>query len=128
MGTCFWDSLIHQLGTHQLIPPTMNPHNLLALLQSKNVKTTNVFWQETQLSENQMTENLTWVAEYNAARISDSHLGGACDPFLLLVCELYRVTICDMVLNHKIMYVHVSATEDTPILKLNTSSGHVSPG
>lgn len=128
MGTCFWDSLIHQLRTHRLVPSTMNPHEFLALLQTRNTKSVNVFWQEAQPSEQQMMENLVWVDEYNVDQINDSHLGGACDPFLLLVCELYHVTISDMVLNHRVMYVHRDANEYTPILKLNTSQGHVSPG
>ena len=94
-GTCFWRGLIKSLNKHifnyKLRQP--KPKELIHVLKMKAIPTRDVLWQGEALSEPLLKENLRWIKEYDAREISLGHWTSTCDPFLLLVCQLYGVHI-----------------------------------
>lgn len=98
--TCFWDSLINHIHTEDFtnlfnyaysLKP--RPAEFITLLKNNNIKTSNIFWNNEILSEQLLNENYEAISNLDINLINNGYLCSCCDPFLLLICELFKVSI-----------------------------------
>jgi len=88
--SCFWQGLIRKVP--EIKSCARSPQEVLALLKKKNQITPNVHWQGQPLSSALLLQNYKDVQSYDAP-VTGGHLTSSCDPFLLLVAQIYRCHI-----------------------------------
>ena len=124
--TCYWDSVYSQLDLEDYKFLGVNrPNNIegfIKLLKSKNKYVDNVTWQKEYLSHNEKKEHYTAVDVYNIKVIRDGHLTSVCDSFLLLVCELFNISVEHRFLNTPIKYENLKKSRKT--LFFSSNGGH----
>ena len=124
--TCYWDSVFSQLDLEDYkFIGTDKPNNiqdLIRLLKSKNKYVDNVTWQKEKLSFNEKKEHYTAIDVYDIKGIKNGHLTSVCDSFLLLVCELFNVSIHHRFLNTPIKYENLKKSRKT--LFFSSNGGH----
>jgi hypothetical protein len=79
------------LARHKLIRANAPPSELLKFLQNNNVPTTTVTWQAVALAPSLLKQNQERVA--TCTEMGAGYNWSCCDPFLLLVCELWKINI-----------------------------------
>ena len=106
--TCVWDALRTKirsddlrtiLGLHS---PT--PRDLVMALKSRNIATVGVRWQGKLITTTEMTENMKAIEYHDVNSISDGYDMSVCDPYLLLVCFLFKIRITHEYLSTRIVY------------------------
>jgi hypothetical protein len=131
--TCFWDSIRSKLAL-QDINRVLNQNTgityidmsnttLITLLKKNNVKTTKVMWNNETLSDNLLNENLAWINQYDISCINQGHLTSSCDPFLLLISQLFVVNITHNYNNTIINYVNTTNNNGF-VLTFSSNSDH----
>lgn len=124
--TCYWDSVFSQLDLEDYkfigTDKSNNIQDLIRLLKSKNKYVDNVTWQKEKLSFNEKKEHYTAIDVYDIKGIKNGHLTSVCDSFLLLVCELFNVSIHHRFLNTNIMYDNLLQSRKT--LEFSSNGGH----
>jgi hypothetical protein len=80
---------------------------LIQGLIRKACMTTSVLWNGQVLSEKQLEENIEHIKSYKITQAHSGYWCSSCDPFLLLICELFDVNI-----NHKYMSTNIKYTKD----------------
>ena len=123
--SCFWDSLFKKINKNDLQKHKIHNNNdLVTFLKDKNCKTDTVLWKNETLSEKQKEENKEHVQSYQTNTISKGYLCSTCDPFLLLLCELFEITIQNNYNGTQIIYSHQTTNKYT--IHLTNNSGHMS--
>ena len=87
--SCFWQGLcskVPALRKHR-------PHSVIKALQSVNCLTKDVLWDGHPLTAKAMEENMEWIKDYNPMAFGGGHQTSICDPFLLLVTQVFAVNI-----------------------------------
>ena len=132
--TCFWNTIINKLKNKDLIylfnynsignpiVRSVKPDHFAHLLIKNNMKTNNVLWQNNILRNQELKEHLTWIDEYDVKGITNGHLTSVCDPFLLLICELFCVNIKHQYNKNTILYTNKQNSRKTLIFSSN--NGH----
>lgn len=122
--TCFWDGILHNLkeDDFQKVFQMNKPNNkdFVKLLKNNNKKTKNTKWNGEKLSEKQLEENFIHIKDFNENSINNGYLCSICDPFLILVSEIFILNI-----NHNfcgnIMKYTTNQASRTLIFKSNKS-------
>jgi len=123
--SCFWDSLLQKLNNDNLQQKNIqNPLQLVEYLKNNNIDTMNVLWNNEQLSKKQKEENKEHIEEYDKNTISQGYLCSTCDPFILLLCELFEITIINNYNGNPITYKHNSTNHY--IIHITNNSSHMS--
>lgn len=99
--TCFWTGLMTKIKPSEInkvLSPkcayvTMTETLFISLLKNNACTTIDVLWNNEDLSLNQMQENLVWVQNYDVSGIHGGHDCSTCDPFLLLISQLFVVNL-----------------------------------
>ena len=95
--TCFWDGIIRDLTQEdlQLLNSDKNINNkdFILLLKKNNKICENVKWQEEQLNIELLKENYEMVKDFNENNINQGYDCSSCDPFMVLLCELFKINI-----------------------------------
>lgn len=99
--SCFWDGNLKALKkkTNYLQKHNIkSPNNFRAkqfakYLQDNSVKTCDVLCNEQKLTREQIKENMEWIKSYNVQNVKQGYDCSTCDPFLLLISQLFRVNI-----------------------------------
>jgi hypothetical protein len=132
--SCFWDGLIHELRRYGL-PSYVDPRKVVSYLKNENTLTRNVLWQSHSLSDKQLQENFTHVRIYDSNSIGNGYDCSSCDPFLLLLCEVFRVHIDHVYMGARIHYMYAPhsgrfacVASERPTLRFSSSSSHFSAG
>jgi hypothetical protein len=124
--TCFWDSIYSHLSLEDYkfigVGKPSNVTHLINLLKSKNKRINNVTWQKSYLSSNEKNEHSTAIQVYNIDGIKNGHLTSVCDSFLLLICELFCISISHNFMNTSIQYENLKKSRK--ILRFTSNSGH----
>ena len=121
-GTCFWEAIIKRLDVRDLrefLPNQrgISPDMFVLRLKSLNLKTNNVLWNGEKLSEKQLEENFIHIKDFNENSIDNGYLCSICDPFIVLICELFIVNI-----NHNYCDYLMTYTNSNSIKTLNFKS------
>jgi hypothetical protein len=108
--TCFWDGILSSLDENDFKLLRTKKSNTISafidLLKRENRKTVNVSWNGEPLSDNQLAENYTAVQSYDKNTAGEGYFCSVCDPFLLLVAELFQVTVRHTYLGVLLHYTH----------------------
>lgn len=124
--TCFWDSIFSELSVedYQFIGHNKcnNIVELIKLLKSKNPSISNVTWQKEKLSNSEINEHHTAIKVYDINGIKNGHLTSICDSFLLLVCQVFNVSIEHRFMNTPIYYDNIKNSRKT--IRFSSNSGH----
>lgn len=130
--TCFWNGTIAALNKNHMKQIFRYNHNrkpspteLANLLKIHATETTDVLWNGQELSIKLLQENLDWIKEYDVSKIGRGHDTSICDPFLLLMCHLFKVNIIHDYNGVMINYVHKSfAIGNSGVLRFKSNRGH----
>ena len=124
--TCYWDSIYSQLDLEDYkfigVERPSNIEGLVRLMKLKNKFVNNVTWQNSHLSSNEKREHYTAVDVYDLKGIYNGHLTSVCDSFLLLLCEIFCLSVEHKYLNTPIMYENKNKSRKT--LKFRSNRGH----
>ena len=123
--TCFWSGLLGCLHpvdfkSFGLVrkPPIKD---FVILLKNKNKITENVLWQDTKLTDKFKKECFEAVNELDVKSINNGYFCSTCDPFLILVSELFKVNIIHNYCNVNIIYKCIGAGKT---IKVKSNKGH----
>ena len=128
--TCFWKSLLVALPYNK-IKDTLNinekpiPMKFVKLLKDNATKTPNILWNGKKLTQLELDENLTAIKEFQENSIHRGYHCSCCDPFLLLICQLFKVNIIHNYNKTQIKYTYIgNSNESIPTLKFSSDRGH----
>lgn len=99
------------------------PAEFVELLQANNEKTIDVIWNGSELTPKQLEENVEWVKSLNVKTINHGYFCSTCDPYLLLVAQIFRLNIIHTYLNHAINYTYTGANHNGTV-KVASNRGH----
>ena len=129
--SCFWDSILNKVRiedfqkifNHSGKP---NPETFAKMLIKENVKTENVLWNSQILKEQQLQENYEHIQEFNVSNVNQGYDCSTCDPFLLIICELFEISIQHVYLGKTIEYTHKkNVFNNNYTIKLQSDKGHM---
>lgn len=124
--TCFWDGIIHALNKqdyeHISCDKIMNRVELIKYLKENNTFVNNVRWNGKEISEKENKENYQAVSDYDINKIHGGHDCSTCDYFLLLIAELFHVTIEHRYNNTILIYKNTTQSRKT--LYFRSNRGH----
>ena len=86
-------------------------------MKSKNKRIDNVTWQKSYLSSNEKNEHNTAIQVYNIGGIKNGHLTSVCDSFLLLLCEVFCISITHNFMNTSIQYANLKKSRKPKVAK-----------
>lgn len=109
--TCFWDGLIKGLVKADykktgIKKPFKSADSIFGYLKKNNQLTYDVKYQigdqYVELSDQQLKENYNHIKNYKFSR--DGYICSTCEPFLLLIVQLFKVRIVHEGIYHKSVY------------------------
>ena len=125
--SCFWDTLIKNINKNDIRDvlqiENTNPKTFSNALKNENIKTKNVLWNNEKLSEKQKQENFDHIKEYNINNVNNGYLCSCCDPFLLLITELFKIEIIHDYNKNNLIYKNTLECKYT--ININSNSGHM---
>jgi len=106
--SCFWDGILRNLNQDDfdIISSNKNINNInfILLLKNKNINCDNVLWQNELIRKTLLEENYKMINEFNEKNVNNGYDCSSCDPFLILICEIFKLTIKHDYNGHKIEY------------------------
>lgn len=125
--TCFWNGILAALKEPEMSllgidsRAKKNSKQLVSALKGRNKLTTSVKWNNEMISEKLQQENFEWIKGYNTNGIGNGHDCSFCDPFLLLISELFVINIEHHFMKSKVLFEHPDAKE---IIYFRSSRSH----
>lgn len=122
--TCFWDSILKTLDHKDFMPfktPKMQNHRFVEFLKHFNIRTQEISWNGELLTKKQLDENFTHIKDFDPNTIRNGYDCSICDPFLFLVCKLFKASIHHTYLGNTMKYEHPNPKK---ILHYSSDSGH----
>lgn len=120
--TCFWKGTMDGLCKKQVTIVT--PEKFITFLKEYNVKTYDVLWNDQKLSEKELIENQLRVKELDIKSIWNGYDCSSCDPFLLLISQVFKVHINHDFNGTKIKYTNITIPKDSQPLNFKSNRGH----
>ena len=124
--TCFWNGILKGLKKDDLEYITKRPVNrwptireLIIFLKKSNRMTDNVTWNSNTLSKMEKEENKHAIKTFNISGINNGYGCSTCDPFLLLICEIFCVNINHFFLNKIMRYENKKLARKTITFRSN---------
>jgi hypothetical protein len=126
--TCFWDAIMSTLSVEDYGKIGMIGHGshdqFICALKKYSTATDCVKWQGKLLSTKQKDENLQHIRDFDISTIRRGYDCSTCDPFLLLISELFGVNI-----RHKYNNIDITYTMPSQrMIKFTSNPGHFSVG
>ncbi len=115
---CFWDGLRKSLKIN------INNSEFVCFLKENNKKTTNVTCQGNPLSTNELKENKEHINIYKKENISKGYDCSTSDPFLLLICEIYKVNIDHSFNGYLVKYKNICIDLNVNIHNFKSNKRH----
>lgn len=124
--TCFWNAILSSLTEDDKIKLNIKkrlfPNIMVDVFKNNNIKTPDVLWNNKKLSEQQQNENIAHIKELDITKIDSGYLCSGCDPFLILLCQLLKVTIHHIYNGHIIIYENIKS--ERRIINYGSDYGH----
>lgn len=132
--TCFWNGLLSRLSIRDInkclnvnLGDKPDPKTFVNLLKTNITYTPDVKcgeYGDITLSRKALEENFEWISNYNADGVYNGHDCSTCDPFLLLISQLFTIDIFHNYNKSFIKYVNTKNTSGQ-ILVLSSDKGHL---
>jgi hypothetical protein len=125
--TCVWDSIIRGIPIEcfrsynfAIKPDAMT---FVKFLKNNNKKVSFITVNDQDIKNKEREENYKAVKELNIKTVNQGYFTSSKDPFLILICELFRCSIYHNYRGHLIKYEH-----QNPLFKIHvhSSSSHMS--
>jgi hypothetical protein len=109
--TCFWKGILKGLHRDDFEyvtkmkncrKPTIK--EFIIFLKNSNLMTKNIDWNNSKLSNMELQENMHAIKTFNINSINNGYACSTCDPFLLLISEIFCVNINHYYLNRIMKY------------------------
>lgn len=115
--TCVWDGLIKKLKLKT------TPASLMTKIQFGNRITKNITVNGVELTDKQKEENYQWIKALSHKSINRGfgYLCSVSDPLLILVAELFNVTIVHQYCSCRIIYTNRTAKK---VIHVKSNSEH----
>ena len=127
--TCFWKGIIKglQRDDFEYVTKMKNCRKptikeFIIFLKNSNLMTKNIIWNGSKLSNMELQENMHAIKTFNINNINNGYGCSTCDPFLLLICELFCVNINHYYLNRIMKYENKK--ESRKIITFRSNYGH----
>ena len=128
--TCFWNGILASLTTENFNfigldrKKYRKPEIFIQLLKDRNefINAWHVNWNNTPLSNRETIEIKQSIKEYDIKGIHRGHLTSTCEPFLILVSQIFHVNIHHKFINVPITYTFLHSPRKT--LKFKNNRGH----
>jgi hypothetical protein len=130
--TCFWDGLIQALIKSQTnllgitnilgITGKLNAVSFSESLKKKNCMTDNIIWNNESLSEQFKQENMQMISDFELSTINKGYLCSSCDPFLLLISQIFRIDINHDYNGYNIIYKNSQSNGNN--INVSSNKGH----
>lgn len=115
--TCFWDSLRNGLQLN------ISNNEFINNLKDKNTaNNTNILWNNISLTKKQLEENYIHVRDFDIQTINNGYYCSVCDPFIILICDIYNINIHHNYNGYLMKYTHIN--KYNTILYFNSDKGH----
>ena len=123
--TCVWKGILDCLNNDDFFKFGLSkkPREMefVKLLKSNNKRCKNVRWQGESLRNQFLDECFEAVKCFNERSINGGYFCSTCDPFLILVCEIFRVNISHKYCGHMVEYKRLGAVKT---LRVKSNRGH----
>jgi len=128
--TCFWNGILSKLPLSLInknlkinLDTKPTPNDFVILLKNHATMSVDVKWNNEPLTQKFMEENIEWISNYKVEGIYQGHDCSTCDPFLLLISQLFCVDIQHTYNNKYVTYTN-SKNFDGLILNFISDTGH----
>ena len=123
--SCFFDSITASLNIDELRFLNCKRYSLdvIIKLKSLNRLTPNVTWQNAMLTNQLQKENYEHIQNYKEDTFRNGYYTSSCDPFLLLLSELFRWNIIFYYCNN---IINIKHNNPLRTVKFRASSSHFS--
>ena len=110
--SCFWSTLTQRLTEAELkqLGVQRNATQIIEALKQRACRMPNVSWMGTPLSEKFQNECIKHIRDYDTKSYTQGYLTSSCDPFLLLLTQLFKWKI-----EFNYMNSHIHMTHKTPV-------------
>ena len=115
--TCFWDALRSKLNIKK------KNKDFIGYLKECNKKETSVLWNNSKLIKKQFEENFEHIKNFDINSINNGYDCSICDPFLILICDIYNVNIIHNYNGYTMKYIKGDKCKN---LKFKSNTGHFS--
>jgi hypothetical protein len=111
--TCFWDGILRNINQDDFNLLNINKNNnnkdFILLLKKNNKLCKNVQWQSENINEQLLKENYEMIKNFNDNNINQGYDCSSCDPFIILLSELFKINI-----HHNFNGVLIKYTHNNP--------------
>jgi hypothetical protein len=115
--SCFWD------GLRKVFNPKVNNSDFITYLKNKSTTTMiNIIWQGEKLSEQLIKSNREHIKDFDIKSVNKGYDCSSCDPFLILVAQIYECTIHLDYNKHQVVYLNPKFPKT--IKKFGNNRGH----
>ena len=123
--TCVWNALLSGIPRNVIRQENIRqPRDLVEYLKKHNVKTNQVKFNGSFLSEKRKEENFEAVAGFDSGSIYGGYFCSFEDPFLFLVAELFQINIHHLFNGHVADY-EVGGNGVNQWMHLRSSASHM---
>ena len=129
--SCFWDAILTKLKIEDFkdklnYSGKPNTQQFVELLQKHNRVTENILWNSKLLTKKQCEENYEHIKNYQSSKVSQGYDCSICDPFLILICELFIININHIYLGNKIDYTNKkNVFNNNYTISIQSDKGHM---
>jgi len=125
--SCFFDSITASFNVDEMrfLNCKRNTIEIIKKLKILNIATSNVYWQNNKLTEQLQKENFEHIKNYKEETFRNGYLTSSADPFLMLLCQIFRWNIIFNYCNNIIKITHENPLRT---VKFKASSSHFSIG
>ena len=129
--SCFWDAILTKLKIEDFkdklnYSGKPNTQQFVELLQKHNRVTENILWNSKLLTKKQCEENYEHIKNYQSSKVSQGYDCSICDPFLILICELFIININHIYLGNKIDYTNKkNVFNNNYTITIQSDKGHM---
>lgn len=104
--TCFWSGILSSIEHFDSIGLKKRPGviQFVKVLKEQNVRCSDVKWNGQDLRKQEVDEVFESIACYDMNTINTGYMCSICDPFLILICQLFTVNIDHWYLKNKMEY------------------------
>ena len=121
--TCFWNGIMKSLDKEDKIILDIKDRNiykLISRLKELNCKTENMKWQNQNITNNQIKENMEHIKIYNIHSARNGYLCSTFDPFLFLLSYKLNKIVIFKYCGRNIKYEPENPKDKTLKYKCNT--------
>ena len=127
--SCYWDTLIKKINKKDielLLDLKVNmikPKFFAKYLKRKNKLVNTILCNNNKITEQQQKENFEHIKEYNIDIVNNGYLCSTSDPFLILIADIFSITINNYYNNSLIVYKPIAISRYD--ISINNDKGHM---